>query len=276
MNYRADMVSLRAIAVILVVLYHAGVEIFPGGFVGVDVFFVISGFLMTRIIAAAFDNNSFSLPSFYGGRLRRVFPALFVCAALSLPLVFLYLIYFGRYFELDHAIRYTILGVSNFYFYRHLGYFDIAANLQAFLHTWSLSLEMQFYLFYALVLSGSRKFFKMPFHYVLAFLGFLSLLLSVYLLDYDPEAAFYYAAAAPVGIFGWRGFSLETLDAGRPIRETGVCGDRRNADCRLGLPLQRPFEFAISRAICFATRRITSIKSWGCRRKAILAETGKY
>jgi peptidoglycan/LPS O-acetylase OafA/YrhL len=88
-SYRADIVSLRALAVILVIVHHAGLEIFPGGFVGVDVFFVISGFLMTRLITTAMENNSFNLLSFYGSRLRRVFPALFACVVLSLPFVFI-------------------------------------------------------------------------------------------------------------------------------------------------------------------------------------------
>src|SRR4051794_26144027 len=154
MNYRPDIDGLRAIAVLSVLFYHLGFRGFPGGFVGVDVFFVISGYLITGIIKAELERKAFSFASFYARRARRLLPALFatigVCALVAILL-----------FTPDHLSAYAAsardaaLGVSNIRFWTESDYFDISARLKPLLHTWSLSLEWQFYaLWPAFIVAG--------------------------------------------------------------------------------------------------------------------------
>src|SRR5580658_4401179 len=149
-KYRPDRDGLRAIAVVPVILYHAKVAGFTGGFVGVDVFYVISGYLITSLIAKDILLGSFSFVSFYERRIRRIFPALFAvlffctlaAAVLLAPKDF---VAFGK-----SVIAVTFF-VGNEFFKRtggSGGYFDRAAESQALLHTWSLSVEEQFYLFF--------------------------------------------------------------------------------------------------------------------------------
>ena len=191
MQQRLDIQCLRAFAVIAVVIYHAYPQLLPGGFIGVDVFFVISGFLMTRIITGRLRENAFKLTSFYGSRTRRIMPALIVC------LIVFYLIgfYSGLYIEdikeLKRTARSALLGFSNVYFYLNTGYFDMAAASQIFLHTWSLGVELQFYFVYPLLMLGCIRFLKMsPLQVVVALL-LLSFGVSCYLVYANQTAAFY-------------------------------------------------------------------------------------
>ncbi len=149
LKYRADIDGLRAIAVLLVVLFHAKLPI-PGGFVGVDVFFVISGFLITCILDKKIRESRFSYVSFYVRRIKRLIPALFfmliiVAAYCSFYLMPEDLISFGKTSIL------TMLGVSNFYFYIHTNYFESSSS-EPLLHTWSLAVEEQYYIFWPLIL----------------------------------------------------------------------------------------------------------------------------
>ena len=149
--HRPEIDGLRAVAVVPVVLFHARVPGFSGGFVGVDVFFVISGFLITAILAADIAAGRFSLAGFYERRVRRIFPALFVMlaastlAALALLLPF-ELAAFGR------SLAAAALFVSNVFFGRETGYFVAAAETKPLLHTWSLAIEEQFYIAFPLCL----------------------------------------------------------------------------------------------------------------------------
>lgn len=142
LKYRADIDGLRAVAVLLVVLYHAGFPI-PGGFVGVDVFFVISGYLITTIIDREIREGSFSYSDFYLRRIKRLIPALFFMIAVVSA-------YCSYYLLPDDLISYSktavlsMLGVSNFYFYANTNYFDSSA-FEPLLHTWSLAVEEQYY-----------------------------------------------------------------------------------------------------------------------------------
>ena len=150
-HYRPDIDGLRGIAILAVVGYHAFPQIFSGGFVGVDVFFVISGFLITGIILDALRQQSFSFLDFYMGRIRRIFPALLV-VLLSCLLAGYFLLLSGDYRYLG---KHTALGatfLSNFALWREAGYFDAAAELKPLLHLWSLSIEEQFYLVWPLSL----------------------------------------------------------------------------------------------------------------------------
>jgi len=144
LRYRPEIDGLRAIAILPVVLYHAGVPAFHGGFVGVDVFFVISGFLITSIILTELDQGSFSLTKFYVRRIRRIFPALFFMLAACYPLAFL-MLGPGEMKEFAGSVVSSALFYSNIYFWQQSGYFATAAELKPLLHTWSLAVEEQFY-----------------------------------------------------------------------------------------------------------------------------------
>ena len=149
--YRPDIDGIRAIAVMSVLLFHAGFAPFSGGYVGVDVFFVISGFLITRLIKDEVEEGRFRFGDFYARRARRLFPALFVTIAVTFFLAVLM-------FSPEHMRRfageliYALTSLSNFYFWGESGYFDADAHFKPLLHTWSLSVEEQFYLFWPLLL----------------------------------------------------------------------------------------------------------------------------
>ena len=162
-TFRTDINGLRAWAVVSVVLYHFGITTFSGGFVGVDVFFVISGFLMTKIIvngleknAMAGTNSPFSIISFYLSRARRIIPALLVLCAVLLLSGWYYLPAV-EYQTLGTHVASALLFFSNITFWQEAGYFDIASHDKLLLHTWSLSVEWQFYLILPLALLAVWK-----------------------------------------------------------------------------------------------------------------------
>lgn len=148
-NYRPEVDGLRAIAVLAVLMFHVGFEFLPGGFAGVDIFFVISGYLITRIIDDDVRKNQFSLARFYERRARRILPALYVTISLTM-IAAAFVVRAAQTPEFYSTTITVLLFVSNFYFATHSGYFDTASNMQPFLHTWSLSVEEQFYIFYPL------------------------------------------------------------------------------------------------------------------------------
>ena len=151
MKFRYDINGLRAIAVIAVVLYHFNPVWLPGGFAGVDVFFVISGFLMTGIIFRGFEGNSFNLLKFYTARAKRIIPALTVIC-LSLLLFGWFFLSPIEYKELSKHAGSSLIFLSNFIYWKESGYFDVASHEKWLLHTWSLSAEWQFYIIYPIVL----------------------------------------------------------------------------------------------------------------------------
>ena len=194
LSYRADVDGLRAVAVSAVVLFHA----FPqsalsGGFTGVDVFFVISGYLITRIIAAELTEGTFSLGSFYARRIKRIVPALTVVLVASLVAGW-FLLLPGDYAVLGESAIAAMLSVSNVYFFRHTGYFDAEAQSMPLLHTWSLGVEEQFYFVWPLALIGlfwlSRKFRVRLLTLALPILV-VAFCYSVWLVTSDGKAAFY-------------------------------------------------------------------------------------
>jgi peptidoglycan/LPS O-acetylase OafA/YrhL len=156
-KYRSEIDGLRAVAVAPVVLFHAGVSGLGGGFVGVDVFFVISGFLITSLIIHEQAAGTFTLASFYERRARRILPALFLVVLACLPFAYLWMLP-----EDMHAFSATVLSVvlfaSNFVFYMQSGYFDQAAELKPLLHTWSLAVEEQFYILFPLLLIALHRY----------------------------------------------------------------------------------------------------------------------
>jgi len=157
MQFRTDINGLRAIAVIAVVLFHFNAAWLPGGFAGVDVFFVISGFLMTGIIFRGIEKNNFSLLKFYVARANRIIPAL---AALCLVLLVFGWFYLNSidYKALGNHVASSLAFVSNIIYWQDSGYFAASSHEKWLLHTWSLSAEWQFYIIYPLVLVVMRKF----------------------------------------------------------------------------------------------------------------------
>jgi peptidoglycan/LPS O-acetylase OafA/YrhL len=145
MKYRADIDGLRALAVIPVLLYHAGVPGFPGGFVGVDIFFVISGYLICGMIDGDIREGAFSLSNFYKRRMLRILPALFVMFFVTSALAYLYCLPVELE-DYSKSLASAAGSVSNVYFAATAGYFDAPAETKPLLHTWSLGVEEQFYL----------------------------------------------------------------------------------------------------------------------------------
>lgn len=151
LKYRADIDGLRAIAVLAVLFYHLKFQWFSGGFVGVDIFFVISGYLITRKIVDGLEKGRFSFTEFYLARARRILPALFA-TLLACFIAGVLLFTSDLFFGLSASMLAAMLSISNFYFEQRSGYFDISSNLRPLLHTWSLGVEEQFYLFHPLAL----------------------------------------------------------------------------------------------------------------------------
>jgi len=151
MKYRREIDGLRALAVVPVIMFHAGVSIFSGGFVGVDIFFVISGYLITSIIAIELDQNSFSILKFYERRARRILPALFLVMLCTLPFAWLWMLP-SALKDYSRSLIAVPLFASNALFGFTSGYFDIASELKPLLHTWSLAVEEQYYVFFPLFL----------------------------------------------------------------------------------------------------------------------------
>ncbi|OEC68373.1 acyltransferase [Pseudomonas sp. AP19] len=191
MQFRKSINALRALAVLSVVLFHFQISGFAGGFVGVDVFFVISGFLMTGIIFKGLQAQNFSIMSFYVSRARRIIPALLILCAALLIFGFIYLP-LDDYREAIRSIKSSLFFSSNFMFAKTGNYFDAPLHENWLLHTWSLSVEWQFYLVYPLILMGLHKLFGTQKTKIsLIFLAIASLATSIYLSNIDPVFAFY-------------------------------------------------------------------------------------
>ena len=192
-KYRPDIDGLRALAVLPVVLFHAGFGFFSGGFVGVDVFFVISGYLITLILTKEISERRFSLLKFYDRRVRRILPAYFLVAIIT-SLFALWLLPPVMLSEYGGYLISTAVFLSNFYFRFKADYFSPRSDENLLLHTWSLSVEEQFYIVWPLVLFVLLLPVFEKWRRPLLFLFFLgSLALASFAAVYRPEAAFYYS-----------------------------------------------------------------------------------
>ena len=189
-KYRADIDGLRALAVLVVIFYHTGVPGFSGGFVGVDVFFVISGYLITSIILYDIQSGQFSIARFYERRIRRIFPALFPVIAFTV--IVEYFLYDPLSFkDLANTVTSTTLFTSNILFWHRSGYFDLHSLQRPLLHTWSLAVEEQFYICFPLILLAINRFLKNRFlHWILG-ISTLSLVASICGVYTDQVATFY-------------------------------------------------------------------------------------
>lgn len=158
-KYRPEIDGLRAIAVISVIIYHLNENWLSGGFLGVDIFFVISGFLITGIIITEIQQNSFSLKQFYTRRIKRIYPAFITVMALVSFIASAIFIY-NDFNKLRKTIELAIAFLSNFYLGLTQGYFDLSANENPVLHIWSLAVEEQYYLIFPLILILAYKKFR--------------------------------------------------------------------------------------------------------------------
>ena len=191
-SYRPDIDGLRALAVILVILYHANIPFIGGGYIGVDVFFVISGFLITSSINKEMLNKSFSFKQFYLRRIRRIIPVLvFIMLIVTIPS---YLFLLANHLEIySRTLVHTLLSTYNFYFWiNNSGYFVENSEFAPLLHTWSLSVEEQFYVIWPplLLLLHYKLNFKKRLIFISAII-ILGIVLSVYLTRVDPNFAYF-------------------------------------------------------------------------------------
>ena len=190
LSYRADIDGLRALAVLAVVGFHAGVSAFGGGFTGVDVFFVLSGYLISGIIIRGLERETFSFRDFYSRRIRRIFPALIVCL-LGVFVLGWYLLFRVEFLSLGRHIAAGATFLSNAALVQETGYFDVAAEKKPLLHLWSLAIEEQFYLIWPLLLFlswRSRPRFFAP----AIVLGIVSYLLAITAAYTDLAATAFY------------------------------------------------------------------------------------
>src|SRR5882757_11152636 len=219
-QYRPDVDGLRAIAVLLVLNFHAFPEASPGGFIGVDVFFVISGFLITGIIARELELGRFSLLGFYNRRIRRIFPALIVVLCATLVLGWLWMLP-APFARLGSDTFASSAFFANIALLLQSGYFDAESAKKPLLHLWSLGIEEQFYLFWPLLLVLAARF-RMSIMAMAAILGIASFLLNVALIGSDPVATFYLPftrawelLAGAVLAFAWERFDQSTAASNR-------------------------------------------------------------
>ncbi len=190
LKYRPEIDGLRALAVIPVILFHAGFSFASGGFVGVDIFFVISGYLISTIIFKEMASGKFSLLNFYERRARRILPALFFIALICLPFAWVWM-NGEQWREFSESLIWTSLFSSNIFFWQHSDYFASAAELKPLLHTWSLAVEEQFYLFFPLIVMALWRFKRSLLFTALGLMGSLSFIACIiYVPDY-PEATFF-------------------------------------------------------------------------------------
>lgn len=188
-QYRPDVDGLRAVAVLAVVLFHAWPKRFVGGFIGVDVFFVISGFLISSIIIAQLEHGHFSIVEFYSRRIRRIFPALIVVLISTIVFGWVVLLH-GEFTQIGKHIAAGSGFVSNLVFWNEAGYFDNLGITKPLLHLWSLGVEEQFYILWPLILWIVFTW-RFNFLYVMAAIFCLSMAANVLTVVPDPTAAFY-------------------------------------------------------------------------------------
>ena len=190
MKYRPEIDGLRALSVWAVLFHHLNIPFFSGGFLGVDIFFVISGYLITSVILKELNQNTFSVIKFYERRARRLIPSLTVVLLMT-SLAVLYFLPAESTIKYFDSLKFTNFYLSNFFFVNDYSYFDLKAYQKPLLHTWSLAVEEQFYIFYPILLILIYKWNKKLLNLSLVILFLLSLILCQFLTLYDQNISFY-------------------------------------------------------------------------------------
>lgn len=234
MKYRREIDGLRAVAVLPVIFFHAGIPMFSGGFVGVDVFFVISGFLITTIISSELDAGTFSIARFYERRARRILPALFIVMAATLPFAWFWMTPVDLK-GFSQSLAAVPLFCSNILFYATSGYFDTASEIKPLLHTWSLAVEEQYYVLFPPLLALVWRYARRWATIALALAALVSLAAAQHFVRTHPSFTFY--------MLPTRGFEIllgALISSKGPWRTTGegrVADALRSALAAAGLVL---------------------------------------
>jgi peptidoglycan/LPS O-acetylase OafA/YrhL len=189
-DYRPDLDALRGIAVLAVIVFHAFPSLIPGGFVGVDIFFVISGYIISKHIVEQLECGNFQIKEFYKRRIKRIFPAL-ILVLLFVVIIGWVILTPGEYESLGRPIAGGAAFAANFVFWHEAGYFDTAANTKPLLHLWSLGVEEQFYIFWPIIISTIYVKYRQHFGQILFTLTTLSLMYSIFLVQNNTVADFY-------------------------------------------------------------------------------------
>lgn len=221
--YRPEIDGLRTLAVISVILYHAefsisGFNLFSGGYIGVDIFFVISGYLISSILLTELNKGSFSFLRFYERRVRRILPILFTVIVITIPFAWFYLLP-KEMVEYSKSIIYSIFFSSNILFWSQDPYWATASNLKPLLHVWTLSVEEQFYLIMPILLIVMYKYFKRAMFSVLIIITFISLILAQYASYYFPDFAFYMLPTRMWELFSGALLAVLEIRYGRKSKE---------------------------------------------------------
>ncbi|WP_300512961.1 acyltransferase family protein [Aliiroseovarius sp.] len=222
MHYRREIDGLRTVAVLPVILFHGGFTVFSGGYVGVDVFFVISGFLITTILLGDLERGEFSLLRFYERRARRILPALFTVMVASVPFAWALMMPvelrgFGQ------SLAAVSLFISNVLFWQESGYFDTSAEEKPLLHTWSLAVEEQYYLLFPVLLFFLWRTGRNPTVTVLCVLSLISLSAAEWGVRHAPTANFYLIPFRAWELFAGSICALLARD-GAALKENGLLG----------------------------------------------------